>query len=84
MNQKQPVDIAPLLQILQNPEHPGFAQAIAKLSNVDPATLPPHQIPILLAQIESAIAGISTHKQHIAQELHSLRHRAAALTSYKR
>lgn len=75
-------NISTLLEVLQDPENPTFAQAIQQLEKITPSELPPAQIPFLLAQLEHTIAHLAQQKNQTAAELQSLRRQSNALQSY--
>lgn len=74
--------LAPLLEILADPNHPAFAQALAQLEQLNPQTLPQEDFPALLAQLEQTITTLTAAKTQTAEELEKLRTQTRALQSY--
>ncbi|MBI1308848.1 MAG: hypothetical protein GC129_03170 [Proteobacteria bacterium] len=75
---------APLLEILQNPNHPAFARAVGQLASILPQSLPPEELPSLLAELEATIAILTKAKNATGEELAQLRAKSQALKSYRR
>ena len=75
-------DLAPLLDILSNPEHPAFNQALERITSLDPATLSPESAPLLLTQITTALENLARAKTLTATQLAALRKSGNALQSY--
>ncbi|TKW60687.1 MAG: hypothetical protein DI628_07250 [Blastochloris viridis] len=80
--------LLPLLEILRNPESPGFAEAAQRLGTVletfDPTTLSEADRLAVQASLTEALANISAAQSLTAQELGITQKRAHALQSYNR
>lgn len=74
--------LAPLLDILANPEHPAFDQALERLTTLDPKTLTAETAPLLLAQIATALDNLTRASNLTAEQLTKLRTSNKALQSY--
>jgi hypothetical protein len=77
-------ELTPLLDILRNPEHPAFNQAVSKLSTLNPEGLSGPDAMALLAKLESTLAELAKAKAITADQLATLRNRGKALNSYNR
>jgi hypothetical protein len=80
--------LLPLLDILSNPENPGFSTAAARLGTVlktfDPATLTEAERFAIQAKLIHALETIRAAQALTAQELGTTQKRAHALQSYGR
>lgn len=74
--------LAPLLEILRNPESPAFARALERLDTLDPSQLNPREAPFILAQIAETITRLTAESNLTAAQLTALRNRNRALQSY--
>ena len=74
--------LVPLLEILRNPENPAFAQAVQRLTTLDPSTLAPTEAPLILAQIQTVLDNLATAKTLTSEQLAALRTSGKALQSY--
>lgn len=75
-------ELSSLLDILNTPDHPAFAEAITRLTTLDPATLDPATAPALLARVQSTITKLTEESRLTAEELTKLRRGNKALQSY--
>lgn len=77
-------DLPPLLEILRDPAHPAFAQALARVTTLDPTTLTATTAPALLAQLKTTLDALAHQKSLTAEQLATVRQRNTALQSYNR
>lgn len=75
-------ELPPLLDILQQPDHPAFAQALERLTTFNPVGLTGPDATALLARIEATIAKLATESSLTATQLTKLRTSGKALQSY--
>ncbi len=80
--------LLPLLDILSNPDNPGFSAAAQRLGTLlesfDPSTLTESERIALQAKLAQALSIISAAQTLTAQELGTTQKRAQALQSYGR
>ncbi len=72
-----------LLQIIQQPNHPAFAQALAQVLAFPLPTLPAAQLPQVLAQLDTAINSLRQQQQQTAAQLQQLRQQVNAQQAYQ-
>ena len=80
--------LLPLLDILRNPQSPGFAEAAHPLPKLmesfDPAMLSETERTSIMANLQSALTNIAKAKALTENELGLTQKRAQALQSYNR
>ncbi|RYG62263.1 MAG: hypothetical protein EON60_00350 [Alphaproteobacteria bacterium] len=74
--------LASLLDILADPEHPSFIQALDRLTELDVSTLTPELATSLQARLQNTIAHLTETSTLTAQQLTNLRRGNQALKSY--
>ena len=74
--------LSSLLDILNNPDHPSFADAIARITSLDTATLTPDLAVSLQARLQTTIENLTNARTVTAEQLTNLRRGNSALKSY--
>lgn len=77
-------NLGSLLDILDNPDHPSFAEAITRLTTLDTSTLTPELALSLQARLQTTIENLTTTSTVTAEQLTNLRRGNNALKSYGR
>jgi hypothetical protein len=74
--------LATVLDILEHPEHPAFAQALTRLDGFDPSILDATSAPPLLARLAAILEKLTAESKLTATQLTQLRRGNKALQSY--
>ena len=75
-------ELSPLLDILQNPDHPAFHQALERLTTFNPQGMQGPETAALLARIDATLGKLAAESRLTATELTRLRTNGKALQSY--
>lgn len=76
-------DLAPLLDVLGQPENPAFDHALAQLSAFSPAGLSATEAAALLAMLDRVMADLQAQRTTAATELNRLRTQLKAADAYR-
>ena len=79
-----PAQLHPLLDILANPDHPGFTQALDKLTSLSTEGLNAADAMALMAKLEATLTTLEKARVLTAEQLGALRSRNKALGAYNR
>ena len=74
--------LASLLDILADPDHPSFVQAMERLTTLDTSTLTPDLATSLQARLHTIIEALTSSSSLTAQQLANMRRGNQALQSY--
>jgi|GEM_PF-6850267 len=74
--------LAALLQIIEDPAHPAFAEALQRLETLDFSHMDKAELAPLIARLDAAIASLTRQRESTTHNLEDLRLRARALRSY--
>lgn len=78
-----PSDLPALLEVLANPDHPAFMQALAQLKDVAVADLTYPVATAWLAQLDVTLIRLQQQHTEAATLLASLRQQVAASSAYR-
>ncbi|MCA3243867.1 MAG: hypothetical protein INF43_00990 [Alphaproteobacteria bacterium] len=76
-------DLAPLLDVLGQPETPAFEQALVQLAAFSPTGLSTAEATALLATIDQVLATLQNQRHAAVSELNRLRSQLKAAGAYR-